>query len=71
MGIEQLYCFLLVNAWSKEVNKEQPSYRNPSATANAQLQLGNYIVNMIRYMYKTDWRVWVVTQKQERLGLLV
>ncbi len=31
--------------------------------------LGNYIVNMIRNMYKTDWRVWVVTQKQERLRL--
>ncbi len=66
---------------TKEVNKEQSSYRNLSATATRVLQctcpvaasrkdcsaIGNYIVNMIRYMYKTDGRVWVDTQKQERL----
>jgi hypothetical protein len=45
----------------KEVNKEQPSYRNLSATATRVLQLqllgkivrllGNYVVNITEYIF--------------------
>ncbi len=68
--------------WTKEVViKEQSTPRNLSATATRVLQctcpvaaswkdcsaIGKfYIVDMIRYMYKTDWRAWAVTQNEER-----